>query len=169
MSDDAGFNKDRSTNSHPVPRVGYKKPGERLDFADPEILGDRAWDWAIYIADPKLNHKNQKWESHNLTSNQVRRYYSEFKNIQRSMLLKTADKLTDENWIRIYSKIKLLNAKAVYDSKRQSGTLPITFREFIEMCVRAISSVKNEGYIDFNNICLFFEAVVGYSSEYTKK
>ena len=148
------------------PREGYVQPKGIPPFNDPEFLGDKAWDWAIYICDPRFNKYRNKWEAgNNLTTHQVRRYYGEFKTIERSLPFEG----NEENWNGTYSQIKLILAKAVYDSNRSTSNLPFKFKEFIENVIRVIPSEYTKGTSAFKKMCLFFEAVVGYSSEYTKK
>ena len=141
-------------------------------YNDPEYLGEHASNWAIFIT-KALKKNNSKFQTQNfetinkISTHQIRRYYSEFKSIERSIDSYNNDKIKEE-WLNIYHRIKLLAAKAKYDSKRQMNSLPWEFELFISLCVKSIPSDCEKGIQSFKNICLFFEAIVGYSSQYTK-
>lgn len=155
-------------HSEKLPREGYVPPKDLPKFNDPEFLGDCAFDWAIYITNARWRedkHRGRFVAGNKITTHQIRRYYSEFKSIERGLLNKDAEK----KWQEAYLKLKLIIAKATYDANRSMSKLPIQFKEFIEKCVKAIPPNYQNGFSTFKKICLLFEAVVGYSSEYTRE
>jgi len=124
------------------------------DFNDAEALGKKAEDLSRTLAD----HTG-------LTTHQLRRFYNEVKNIER-ILDASQDKVLA--WKTAFPRIKLLKAKAVYNASRKQNRLPSQFCDFISKCVERIPAEKENGMKAFDSFCQLFEAVVGYSSAYTR-
>jgi CRISPR type III-A-associated protein Csm2 len=136
-----------------------------IDLFSPELLGDVALDMTKEIIERcekkgKNKYKNDREREYSLTKSQIRKFYSEFKLIEKK--LPANGKIPDE----LYGKIKLLKAKAIYNKSRKNSALPEPFVEFIEFCVDSIKYEDNGNRQTFLNICKLFEAFVGYSSAY---
>lgn len=154
----------------------------QIDLNSPELLGDIAFKITENILDgckkeDKKNKKNRDTNKitknikddknkdkesieYSLTKSQIRKFYSEFKLIEKK--LPANGKIPDE----LYGQIKLLKAKAIYNKSRKNSALPEPFVEFIEFCVDSIKYEDNGNRQTFLNICKLFEAFVGYSSAY---
>lgn len=124
-------------------------------FDDDELLGKRAEQLARNLAD------NSK-----LTTHQMRRFYGEVKRIEAN-LTNSSDK--ESAWRSNYPRIKLIKAKAVYNAYRKQNGLPKEFMQFVSQCVDRIPSSSQEGPVEFAAFCQLFEAIIGYSKEYTYK
>lgn len=137
------FNGDGNGNS-----IDFKLP----DFNSKDLLGDEAERLAREIT-----------RSGKLTTSQIRNFYSEVKNIEN--LLKANNTL----WEKLYGRIKLIKAKAVYNANRGQKTLniPEEFKEFLCQAINKITP-DEDGKKNFTIFCQLFEAVVGYSSAYTR-
>ena len=103
-------------------RSGGYRPGAatsqrpQINLAGEDLVDVQAVQWAEYITGK---------ERRQLSTHQLRRFYSEVKNIDR--LRKNApDKWADS----FYPRVKLIVAKAVYNTKRQSNKISEQFREF---------------------------------------
>lgn len=136
-----------------------------IDLFSPELLGDVALDMTKEIIERcekkgKNKYKNDREREYSLTKSQIRKFYSEFKLIEKK--LPANGKIPDE----LYGQIKLLKAKAIYNKSRKNSALPEPFVEFIEFCVDSIKYEDNGNRQTFLNICKLFEAFVGYSSAY---
>ena len=141
-------------------RSGGYRPGAatsqrpQINLAGEDLVDVQAVQWAEYITGK---------ERRQLSTHQLRRFYSEVKNIDR--LRKNApDKWADS----FYPRVKLIVAKAVYNTKRQSNKISEQFREFLESGIKPITSDPETGPKVFEKFCLLFEAVVGYATQYTK-
>jgi CRISPR type III-A-associated protein Csm2 len=134
------FNGDGKGNSN------FKLP----DFNSKDLLGNEAERLAEEIT-----------RSKKLTTSQIRNFYSEVKNIEN--LLKANNNL----WEKLYGRIKLIKAKAIYNANRGQKSLNISkeFKEFICQAIDKITPDEN-GKKNFTIFCQLFEAVVGYSSAY---
>lgn len=99
--------------------------------------------------------------SRKLTTNQIRNFYGEVKNIERILIIKA------DAWDQLYGRIKLIKAKAVYNNNRSQKALPDEFKEFLCQCIDKITPDES-GKKTFTTFCQLFEAVVGYSSPYTR-
>lgn len=145
---------------------GYIEPKALPSFTDPEFLGDKALNIAIYLTQAVQNvNKNRFISKNKITTNQIRRYYNEFKSIERNL----GDNPDIAKWNNVYHKIKLIYAKSIYDANRSMNKLPKEFEEIIKMFVKSIPQDFDNGFNSFRKICLLFEAVVGYSSQFTRE
>jgi len=125
------------------------------DFDDPDSLGHKA----EALAEQLAAHTG-------LTTHQLRRFYNEVKSIER-----TLDASSDRSaaWVNACRRIKLLKAKAVYNASRKQNKLPSEFKEFISICVDRIPAEQKQGEKTFSDFSQFFEAIVGYSSQYVRE
>lgn len=130
-----------------------------IDLLSPELLGDVALDMTKGILE-KCSTIERGRKKYLLTKSQIRKFYSEFKLIE--MKLPTYEKIPDD----LYSQIKLLKAKAIYNSARKNSRLPKSFVEFIEFCVESVKYNDANNKLTFIKICKLFEAFVGYSSAF---
>lgn len=126
------------------------------DIMSKELLGKDAEKMTKMIMDSCFN-KNGKYT---LTKSQIRKFYSEFKKLESKIDKKSP--ISDD----IYGQIKLIKAKAIYNTARKSAALPKKFSQFIEYCVDTIKSDDPENAVKFVRVCNLFEAFVGYSSEH---
>ncbi len=137
------FSEDRNGKS-----INFRLP----DFNSKDLLGDDAERLAKEIT-----------ISGKLSTSQIRNFYSEVKNIEN--LLKANNNL----WEQLYGRIKLIKAKAIYNANRgqKSLNIPEEFKEFLCQAINKITP-DDDGKKNFSIFCQLFEAVVGYSSAYTK-
>lgn len=131
----------------------------KIDLSSPELLGDVALDMTKDIIEKCSTIENGK-KKYLLTKSQIRKFYSEFKLIEKK--LSSKGKIPDD----LYGQIKLLKAKAIYNKSRKNSALPEPFVKFIEFCVDSIKYDEVDNRKTFINICKLFEAFVGYSSAY---
>jgi CRISPR type III-A-associated protein Csm2 len=130
-----------------------------VDLLSPELLGDIALNMTNDILE-KCSKIEKGKKKYLLTKSQIRKFYSEFKFIE--MKLPPAEKIPDD----LYSQIKLLKAKAIYNSARKNTRLPQSFVDFIEFCVDSVKYNDTNNKKTFIKICRLFEAFVGYSSAF---
>lgn len=98
----------------------------------------------------------------NLSISQLRKYYSEIKNLENRFLnLSEGDpKKMEERWKEIHPLLVMVKAKLSYDRGRKDSGVTDGFKKYMEDC---INSVKD--YKDFEAFTKFFEACVGYYYE----
>ena len=98
-----------------------------------------------------------------LTTSQIRNF------TVKSKILKTCLKPIILCGKNLYGRIKLIKAKAVYNANRGQKTLniPEEFKEFLCQAINKITP-DEDGKKNFTIFCQLFEAVVGYSSAYTR-
>lgn len=122
----------------------YKDPVKktiRPDLLDKEASAE-AKKWAT-----AKDNKNEP----TFTTTQLRRYYSEVKNIERQMQV-----LGKESWDTIFPMVKMLKSKISYDM-RKDNKIPSEFKSFI---YNSVDSIKDQN--DFKAFLKYFEASVGY-------
>jgi CRISPR type III-A-associated protein Csm2 len=136
-------------------RIDYNKQ-PKLDLNGIDLVDVQAIQWAEYITDKGRG---------TLSTHQLRRFYSEVKNIERLSKSGGSDKWVDS----LYPRIKLIVAKAVYNTKRQTNKIPPKFKEFLEVGIKPITNDPVTGLKSFEKFCLMFEAVVGYATQYTRE
>lgn len=125
------------------------------DLSSKDLLGAEAQSMAENIVKESVDKKGKP----SLTKSQIRRFYSDVKNIERVLSNISADTVLPQN---AYNRLKLLKAKAVYNSNRKGTSLPKAFSDFIGNYVDSFNAKdKKEKFIQF---CSLFEAFVGYSS-----
>ncbi len=96
-----------------------------------------------------------------ITSAQLRKFYNEFKGLERKyqtkMLAKTSDTISkDEILNSILPQIKIMKAKVSYAKSRK--VVPQVFEDWLKKSVDDINSAK-----EFEAFLLHFEAIVGYA------
>jgi CRISPR-associated protein Csm2 len=84
-----------------------------------------------------------------LTSAQLRRFYGDFKQLQK--------KVGAQGFNRVKPLIKMVKSKAAYSANPNNRKIPDTFRDFLLKNVDAINDER-----DFEAFMLHFEAVVGF-------
>ncbi|MDX1957333.1 MAG: type III-A CRISPR-associated protein Csm2 [Leptospiraceae bacterium] len=124
-----------------------------------ELLSKESEKFAEELLEDKIKGKS-------MTSTQLRRYYGEVKNLERQLIsLKINKEKKEEAWFSIEPMVKLLKAKASYDTREgKSSRLPDSFKNFIHS---AVNSIETED--DFKAFLKFFEACVGYYSAIAPK
>jgi len=113
----------------------------------PELVDDEAHGWARRFSD--------------LKSTQMRRFYDEFKAIERKILSGRDLQEQEANFQRDRALIMMFKAKAVYAEKRRVS--PPAFTEFIFNHMASIKDLR-----DFQAFIKVFEAVVAYHRYYAK-
>jgi CRISPR-associated protein Csm2 len=114
---------------------------------NPELVDEQAQDWARKFAD--------------LKSAQMRRFYDEFKAIERKILGGRDLQEQQANFERDLALIMMFKAKAVYAEKRKVS--PRAFTEFIFNHMASIKDLR-----DFQAFIKVFEAVVAFHRFYAK-
>ncbi len=96
-----------------------------------------------------------------ITSAQLRKFYNEFKELERKyqtkMLAKTSDTISKDDILNsILPQIKIMKAKVSYAKSRK--VVPQVFENWLKKSVDGINSAK-----EFEAFLLHFEAIVGYA------
>lgn len=106
-----------------------------------------AEDWAVKF----VRDKNK------ITSAQLRKFYNEFKNLERKYQTKTSNGIDKEvAFTSILPQIKIMKAKVSYAKSRK--VVPEVFEIWMNQSVESINSAK-----EFEDFLLHFEAIVGYA------
>ncbi len=84
-----------------------------------------------------------------LTSSQLRRFFNEFRQLEKKVNINGFDK--------VKPLIKMTKSKAVYASNPRKPKIPEAFKNFLIENVDKINTEK-----DFQTFMLYFEAVVGF-------
>ncbi|PKN66067.1 MAG: type III-A CRISPR-associated protein Csm2 [Deltaproteobacteria bacterium HGW-Deltaproteobacteria-15] len=84
-----------------------------------------------------------------LTSAQLRRFFGEFRQLQK--------KVESKGFDRVLPMIKMVKSKASYAANPRSRKIPDSFRDFLSRNVDLINELP-----DFEAFMLHFEAVVGF-------
>lgn len=112
---------------------------------NPELVDEQAQDWARKFANLKLS--------------QMRRFYDDFKAIERKILGGRDLQEQQANFERDLALIMMFKAKAVYAEKRKVS--PRAFTEFIFNHMASIKDLR-----DFQAFIKVFEAVVAFHRFY---
>lgn len=92
-----------------------------------------------------------------ITSAQFRKFYNEFKGLERKYQTKMlADDNKENAFISILPQVKIMKAKVSYARSRK--TVPLVFENWLKDAVDSINSAKQ-----FEDFLLHFEAVLGYA------
>lgn len=96
-----------------------------------------------------------------ITSAQLRKFYNEFKGLERKyqtkMLAKISDNVSKEDILKgILPQIKIMKAKVSYARSRK--VVPPVFEKWMQDSVDNINSAK-----EFEDFLLHFEAIIGYA------
>ncbi|QCQ23221.1 type III-A CRISPR-associated protein Csm2 [Desulfoglaeba alkanexedens] len=135
-------------NQLPVGRpIRYFQDAEKKKL-DPSLVDEKARDWARSF-------------SSRLKSTQMRRFYDEFKAIERKILQGNNVQEHQSNFERDLALIRLFKAKAVYAEKR--NVAPRDFTQFIFDHMVSIQDVR-----DFQAFMKVFEAVVAFHRFYAQ-
>ncbi len=93
-------------------------------------------------------------EKNSLSSHQLRRFYNDFKRIERRVTK------NPERFSSVLHLIAMQKSKAEYASNPKRRKIPNEFKDFIEENVDTI--LKTRKREDFEAFMLYFEAVVGF-------
>jgi len=137
-----------------LPRIKsfYTSDGKNIR---PELLDTEARDLGNAFA-----NKNKRYDYY-ISSNQLRRYYNDVKELQAKIekhLKDNKDSQNSELLKEFLPLIKMLKAKVAYG--RRPGAkdrVSRTFQETMDACIDLIKSPR-----DFQTFVLFFESIVGY-------
>ncbi|MEJ5365817.1 MAG: type III-A CRISPR-associated protein Csm2 [Desulfosoma sp.] len=109
---------------------------------DPKLVDEKALEWARAFG-------------RDLKSTQLRRFYDEFKAIERRILMGESVQVQEANLQRDLALIRMFKAKALYAEKRKVS--PRSFSQFIFDHVESIRDIK-----DLKAFSRIFEAVVAF-------
>ncbi|QLA19331.1 type III-A CRISPR-associated protein Csm2 [Desulfolutivibrio sulfoxidireducens] len=117
-----------------------------------ELLSDEAIALAESFVNPQRGEKE-------LNSSQLRRFYGEFKSIEKKLEFKSRSDKEENAFLSILPLIKMVRSKVAYACPAPPGKpkIPGSFAKWLSDNVIAIESVK-----DFKTFLLYFEAVVGF-------
>ncbi len=151
------YQKSQPRPPHPNKEAG--RPQRIIQYPaldDKDMLGEAA----NILANDVVTACNNGKEGAELTKTQVRRFYTEIKNIERC-IEDGSQTLNDD----LYGRIKLIKAKATYSTARKSNKLPTAFADFIGHYIDQIRITEGAdvAYKKFKAFCRLFEAFVGYS------
>lgn len=93
-----------------------------------------------------------------LASSQLRKFYHEFKRIERTIIMQTSRENKEAKFLEQLPFIRLIKSKANY--AKESEHIRQDFLDFIKSGIDSINDLK-----DFEAFLIFFEAVVGYSKK----
>lgn len=88
-----------------------------------------------------------------IKNSQLRRFFGEFKNLQRQLEQKRGD--VEEAFLSIKPMVKMANAKVAYAKAR--NVVPDAFEKWLQGHVQAIDTAK-----DFSAFMYHFEAIIGF-------
>lgn len=88
-------------------------------------------------------------KSNSLSSAQLRRFFNEFRQLQKKAEIKEFE--------QVKPLIKMVKSKAAYAANRSQNKIPDTFKEFLVSNVDAVNTKE-----EFDAFMLHFEAVVGF-------
>lgn len=130
----------------PTPKpLSYFKDPERKTF-DPDLIDAKSAEWAQAFA--------------RLKTSQMRRFYDDFKAIERKIMTGKDAETRAANFKRDWPMVVMFKAKAAYAEKR--GVSPKEFTQFIFDHVASIKDLK-----DFQSFLKIFEAVVAFHKFYS--
>ncbi len=109
---------------------------------------------AVHSFFPDPNPRNSP-----IKNSQLRKFYADVKTLERQWQARGGD---NSAFVSILPMIKLLKAKSDYAKYRK--VIPESFKEWLW---KHIDSVNDER--DFSAFLLHFEAVVGFSAQFTKE
>lgn len=115
---------------------------EQKERLNPKLVDEKALEWA------------QQFGS-DLKSSQLRRFYDEYKAIERRILTGESVQAQEANLQRDLALIRMFKAKALYAQKRRVS--PPSFSQFIYDHVESIQDIK-----DLKAFSRIFEAVVAF-------
>ena len=120
-------------------RIPLKKffSDSEKEIINPELVDKAALDVA------------KQFEKNGLNKNQLRKYYSEIKNIEKMFILKGS------KWEPVEPFVKMVKSKVYYGKGRKMRVDKLA--EFLEIYINKIEDAK-----DFRAFCKLFESVVGY-------
>jgi CRISPR-associated protein Csm2 len=110
-----------------------------------------------FSVDHEAENLAQYFVTEKITSAQFRKFYNDFKTLERKYKTKSLNNESKENaFISILPQVKLVKAKVSYAKGRK--TVPESFERWLKDAVDAIND-----YQHFEDFLLHFEAVLGYA------
>lgn len=108
-----------------------------------------------------VDEDNKVITNNKITSAQLRKFYNEFKGLERKYQTKIlsrtpSETARDEIFISILPQIKIMKAKVSYARNRK--LVPEVFEDWMKKSVDNINSAKQ-----FEDFLLHFEAIVGFA------
>jgi CRISPR type III-A-associated protein Csm2 len=124
---------------------------------NPDAFGTNAQAMARYIT------RRRRSSGPPLTTTKLRQYYNIFAGLATIAQRDSNSEQEDEQWAQIKTQLHMQSARAKYDAQR--NVIPRELSEYLtQMVTLAVQSKKH-----FLAVKLYFEAVVGYSSEHIRK
>ncbi len=96
-------------------------------------------------------------ERSSISSAQLRRFYGEFKSLEKRFHFKRQNDSSENPFLSILPLIKMVKSKAAYAANPKNRKIPESFQKWMEECIDAINTQD-----DFEAFLLHFEAVVGF-------
>ena len=117
-----------------------------------ELLDQKAKDQADKFVEYHFNRRRQKNELNkqkSLSSAQLRRFFSEFRQLEKKVKAKGFEK--------VKPLVKMVKSKASYAANPSNPKIPKAFKDFL---IKNVDEINNEE--EFGAFMLHFEAVVGF-------
>lgn len=105
----------------------------------------------------EAENEAKRLKDHRITSAQLRRFYSEFKGLERKATDKETGVITEDSFRPILPLIKMVKSKVAYASNEANRKVPLPFKEWMEKHIQEINTAR-----DFEAFLMHFEAVVGF-------
>lgn len=111
----------------------------------------------VELIEKKAKEKGHLFANKKLTRAQIRRFFHDVKSLQA--------KVEAQSFEVVKPLIKMLKSKVAYASRAGGQqSIPKEFKDFINECVDNINEKK-----DFDAFCLYFEAVLGFYYEESRR
>jgi CRISPR-associated protein Csm2 len=126
-----------------------------------ELLTDEAQKQAEAFVPLRFDPKKKREEPTRdaIKNSQLRKFFGEFKNLQRQLEQKRGDEeKREEIFLSLKPMVKMANAKVAYAKAR--GVVPESFAQWLKKNVTAVDTAK-----DFTAFMYHFEAIVGFCYE----
>lgn len=127
-----------------------------------ELLNEEAREFAKSFVPLRFNRRKNKEEPTDdaIKNSQLRRFFGEFKSLQRQLEQRQGDQ--EEKFLSIRPLIKMANAKVAYAKARK--VVPDAFAGWLKEHVLSIETAK-----DFGAFMYHFEAIIGFCYERNPK
>lgn len=115
------------------------------------------------LFDELAEQQADSFEYKKLSSNQLRRFFGEVKELYRLLEARCAghegddQKLQQQYEIQIAPRFKMIRSKVFYAEKQNSNRIPSDFANFLKTSISKVNSAN-----DFRKFVMHFEAVVGF-------
>jgi len=109
--------------------------------------------------------ENKAKEFSNIDKNQIRKFYDDFKLIERRI---TENQQADDQWFEkeILPHIKFVKSKIAYSAGRKSGNKPLVSNDFKKYMDKQIELIKTIS--DFKHFMMHYQAIIAYYTYYSE-